>query len=77
MRDQTTFPPDTSTLVHPETGALLTRQRRMETVSYMGYSREVEVEAFYPENDGDAILVGSAIRWKKRSSKFAISTVLK
>jgi HTH-type transcriptional regulator/antitoxin MqsA len=58
MRDQTTFPPDT-TMVHPETGAVLTRRRRMETVSFMGYSKEVEVEAFFPVDDGDGILVGS------------------
>ena len=25
----------------------------------MGYSREVEVEAFFPDDDGDGILVGS------------------
>jgi len=31
----------------------------METVTYMGYSEEVEVEAFFPEDDGDGILIGS------------------
>ena len=58
MRDEIRFPPDT-TMIHPETGALLSRRRKKETVTYMGYSKEVEVEAFFPEDDGDGILVGS------------------
>ena len=58
MRDEIRFSPDT-TMIHPETGALLSRRRKQEIVSYMGYSKEVEVEAFFPEDDGDGILVGS------------------
>jgi len=58
MRDDVKFPFG-QTMIHPETGALLSRRRRMETVQYMGLSRTVEVEAFWPEDDGDGVLVGS------------------
>jgi HTH-type transcriptional regulator/antitoxin MqsA len=58
MRDDVKFPFG-QTMIHPETGALLSRRRRMETVQYMGLSRTVEVEAYWPEDDGDGVLVGS------------------
>jgi len=58
MRDDVKFPFG-QTMIHPETGALLSRLRRMETVQYMGLSRTVEVEAYWPEDDGDGVLVGS------------------
>ena len=56
MDDQAFAYPET--MIHPETGALLSRRRRMETVSYMGYSKNVMVEGYLPEDDGDGILVG-------------------
>jgi HTH-type transcriptional regulator/antitoxin MqsA len=58
MQDEIAVMAET-TMIHPETGALLTRQRRMETVEYMGRKRIVEVVGFYPEDDGDAVFIGS------------------
>lgn len=58
MRDDADFPPRT-TMIHPLTGALLTRRRRKETVTYMGYSTDVEAEGFFPDDDGDGVIVGS------------------
>jgi len=46
------------TMTHPETGAILHRARRVETVSYMGMSKAVEIEGWFPDNDGDGILIG-------------------
>ena len=43
----------TQTLIHPETGALLKRALRIETVSYMGMSKEVSIEGWFPDDDGD------------------------
>jgi len=53
MRDEIAVLDDA--MIHPVTGAVLKRQRRLETVSYMGRSKQVEVVAFYPEDDGDAV----------------------
>jgi hypothetical protein len=47
MLDHVKYPPGT-TMVHPETGAVLSRRRRIETLEYMGLSRTIEVEAFWP-----------------------------
>ncbi len=47
------------TIIHPETGAMLRRSRRIETVSYMGMSRQVEIEGWFPDDDGDGILMGA------------------
>lgn len=47
------------TMIHPETGAILRRRKRMETVKYQGQSRTVEVEGWFPADDGDGILVGA------------------
>ena len=58
MRDDVKFPYG-ETMIHPETGALLSRRKRIETVQYMGLCRKVEVEAYWPEDDGDGVLVGS------------------
>ncbi len=58
MRDEIAIAPEMA-MIHPETGALLTRQRRMETVEYMGRKKVVEVLGFYPEDDGDAVFIGS------------------
>ena len=48
----------TQTLIHPETGALLKRALRIETVSYMGMSKEVSIEGWFPDDDGDGVLTG-------------------
>ena len=58
MLDEVRYPPGT-TMIHPETGAVLSRRRRIETVEYMGLSRTIDVEAFWPEDNGDGVLVGS------------------
>ena len=58
MRDEIAIMAET-TMIHPETGAVLTRQRRMETVEYMGRKKIVEVVGFFPADDGDAVFIGS------------------
>lgn len=45
-------------IVHPDTGATLKRARRVETVSYMGLSKQVVIEGWFPDDDGDGILTG-------------------
>jgi len=47
------------TMIHPETGAPLHRARRVEMVSYMGMSKPVEIEGWFPDDDGDGILMGA------------------
>ncbi len=47
------------TTIHPQTGAILRRRKRMETVFYQGQSRTIEVEGWFPDGDGDGILVGA------------------
>lgn len=58
MRDEIAIMAET-TMIHPETGAVLTRQRRMEAVEYMGRKKIVEVVGFFPADDGDAVFIGS------------------
>jgi HTH-type transcriptional regulator/antitoxin MqsA len=58
MRDEIAIMAET-TMIHPETGAVLTRQRRMETVEYMGRKKIVEVVGFFPADDGEAVFIGS------------------
>jgi HTH-type transcriptional regulator/antitoxin MqsA len=58
MRDEIAIMAET-TMIHPETGTVLTRQRRMETVEYMGRKKIVEVVGFFPADDGDAVFIGS------------------
>ena len=41
------------TMIHPETGATLRRRKRLETITYMDQTRVVEVEGWFPEDDGD------------------------
>ena len=45
------------TMRHPETGATLKRARRIETVSYMGMTKDVEIEGWFPADGGDGLLV--------------------
>ncbi len=50
------------TIIHPETGAILRRRKRMETVTHQGQSRTVEVTGWFPDGDGDGILVGADMK---------------
>lgn len=45
-------------MLHPETGATLKRARRVETVSYMGMSKQVEIDGWFPDDGGDGLLIG-------------------
>ena len=47
------------TMIHPETGAMLRRRKRFETITYMDQTRVVEVEGWFPEDDGDGVLLGA------------------
>jgi HTH-type transcriptional regulator/antitoxin MqsA len=47
------------TMIHPESGALLRRRKRLETITYMDQTRVVEVEGWFPEDDGDGVLLGA------------------
>jgi HTH-type transcriptional regulator/antitoxin MqsA len=46
------------TIIHPETGALLSRRRKKDIVEYRGLKKEIEAEAYWPDDDGDGVLVG-------------------
>lgn len=48
----------TATMIHPDTGAVLRRQQRFLRVSYRGAKRTVPVEGWFPEGNGDGVLVG-------------------
>jgi HTH-type transcriptional regulator/antitoxin MqsA len=58
MRDEVRFLPG-ATMIHPETGVVLSRRRRIETVEYLDLKRTIEVEAFWPDDDGDGVLLGA------------------
>ena len=47
------------TMIHPETGSILRRRNRCETIIYMDQTRVVEVEGWFPEDDGDGVLMGA------------------
>lgn len=49
----------TETMIHPETGAMLRRRKRFETITHMDQTRVVEVEGWFPEDDGDGVLLGA------------------
>ena len=51
--------PPRETMIHPETGALLRRRKRREVVAYMDLTRVVEVTGWFPEDDGDGVLLGA------------------
>jgi HTH-type transcriptional regulator/antitoxin MqsA len=46
-------------MVHPETGAMLRRRQRDETITYMDQTRVVQVTGWFPEDDGDGVLLGA------------------
>ncbi|MCF8707157.1 type II TA system antitoxin MqsA family protein [Rhizorhapis sp. SPR117] len=47
------------TRIHPETGTLLRRSVRPQTVKFGSMTRTVEVPGWYPDDDGDAIHSGA------------------
>ena len=52
----------TQTRIHPETGEVLRRDARAQTISVGSMSREVEVPGWYPEDDGDSIHSGAELQ---------------
>lgn len=52
----------TQTRIHPETGQVLRREARVQTVSVGSMSREVEVPGWYPEDGGDSIHSGAELQ---------------
>ena len=47
------------TRIHPETGKVLSRSVRQQTVNVGSLSRTVEVPGWYPEDDSDSIHSGT------------------
>lgn len=52
----------TQTRTHPETGQVLSRSFRQQTVSAGSLSRTVEVPGWYPEDDSDSIHSGADLQ---------------
>lgn len=52
----------TDTRIHPETGKLLRRDVRQQTISVGSLSRLVEVPGWYPDDDSDAIHSGADLK---------------
>lgn len=50
------------TRVHPETGQVLRRDVRLQTVCVGSLSREIDVPGWYPDDDGDAIHSGADLK---------------
>lgn len=50
------------TRIHPETGKVLTRAVRPQTVNVGSLSRTVEVPGWYPEDDSDSIHSGADLK---------------
>lgn len=55
----------TETRIHPETGQVLSRQVRTQTVAFGSLSSEVEVPGWYPEGEGDSIHSGRDLAAKE------------
>ena len=49
----------TETRIHPETGKVLRRGVRRQTVKFGSMARAVEVPGWYPDDDSDAIHTGA------------------
>lgn len=47
------------TMIHPETGSVLRRRRRVESVEYRGLTKRVTVMGWFPDDDGDGVFVGA------------------
>jgi len=52
----------TDTRVHPETGKVLRRCVRAQTVSFGSMSRIVDVQGWYPDDDSDSIHSGGDLK---------------
>jgi HTH-type transcriptional regulator/antitoxin MqsA len=52
----------TETRIHPETGKVLRRDVRQQTVSVGSLSRVVDVPGWYPDDDGDSIHSGADLK---------------
>jgi HTH-type transcriptional regulator/antitoxin MqsA len=48
----------TATMICPETGAVLSRDVRPFTMTYKGQTVTVALPGYYPEGDGEGVLVG-------------------
>lgn len=48
-----------ATMIHPATGAVLRRRRRVESVVYRGLTKHVRVSGWFPDDGGDGVLVGA------------------
>ena len=55
----------TDTRIHPVTGQVLSRQVRMQTVTFGSLSAEVEVPGWYPEDGSDSIHSGRDLEKKE------------
>ena len=58
-KEEKTLP---ETMIAPETGALLSRGVRPFTVTYKGESVTVDLPGYYPEGEGDGVVVGDDMR---------------
>ena len=66
----------TETRVHPETGKILRRDVRTQTVSFGSMTRAVDVPGWYPDDDSDSIhsgadLAGSDLAFRELRSDYA------
>jgi HTH-type transcriptional regulator/antitoxin MqsA len=59
----------TETRVHPETGKLLRRDVRQQTVQVGSLSRIVDVPGWYPDDDSDAIHSGADLKASNEAFK--------
>lgn len=48
--------PNGQTRIHPETGAVLRRRKRVKVVAFRDLTRTVTVQGWFPVDDGDGIL---------------------
>ena len=52
----------TETRIHPETGKLLRRGVRPQTIRVGSLSRTVEVPGWYPDDDSDSVHCGADLK---------------
>ena len=57
----------TETRVHPETGKILRRDVRTQTVSFGSMTRAVDVPGWYPDDDSDSIHSGADLAGSDRA----------
>ncbi len=58
-----------ATRIHPETGAILRRGVRPQTISYAIYSRTIDVPGWYPDDGGDSIHSGDDLAEIDRATR--------